>query len=110
MLKSKDICEIIKACSEAKVAELKFGDLHVLFAPADMGRANDGLREPIVQTQDEFAKQIERDSLFQDEIAAKEERLALMQIEDPAEYEKLLTSGELEDAQAAGHSGTEPSL
>lgn len=109
LLNTDDVCSIIKACGEHKVAELKFGGLYLKFDnPTGVMVGKDfqisqsvPQSHPDTEISERQAKQIEQEVIAVAEIQTKEDRLAQMMLEDPAEYERLLQSGELEDnAQA----------
>lgn len=93
---AEQVCSIIKACGEAHVSVLEFGDLRVRFGRSaeeeDQGRAfNPDPATEIAVKQAEISAQ----SLKRDEIAFREEQLAMAVIEDPVLAEKLLMEGEL---------------
>lgn len=97
-LKIKDICALIRVSGDAKVKELKFGDLSVVFAPEASGLANQ------VSTQDTnvFSGPIvndEAEAFRQDEVKIKDLKLEMALIENPAEYEQMVLAGELEDGE-----------
>lgn len=95
MVKVKELCELIKVCGEAGVAELKFADLHVTFV---LSKAPDevalGYEQPIIKDESEA------EVILRDEVKLKEDQLDLALIERPGEYERMLMSGELEDEKA----------
>lgn len=110
-----ELCAILKACGTSAVAELKFGDLHVIFGPRPEVITVSEHRTPLVLPMEkelmpdpatEIAatqEKIARESLELDEIQNKEDQLALLAIEDPVTYEELLANGELdEDARLRG--------
>jgi hypothetical protein len=108
-LSSRDLSAIIKVCGESRVAELKFGDLHVRFdTPVEqvMRLYGDQIREAAANStpsnrpdtaisaiQDHLAQE----SLERDEFDVKEDRLAQMIIENPLEAERLLIEGKLDE-------------
>lgn len=97
-LKIKDICALIKICGESKVKELKFGDLHVVFAPEALGQAN----QVLAQSTKVFSGQVvsdEAEAFQQDEVKIKDLKLEMALIENPAEYEQMVLAGELEDGE-----------
>jgi hypothetical protein len=115
-LSTDDVCRIIKACGEAKVAVLKFGDLCVKFeaTPAPnpwtpTQSPDSGFRAPrSVDTAHsstsaaEIAgthEQVAEESLLQDEAAVREEQIAQMVIENPLLAEQLLMDGVLTDEE-----------
>ncbi len=119
-----ELCLILKACRGAKVAELKFGDLQVIFhqqvedeprtpAPATMAeldarvallsKTSPQVSPPtadIVASQKTEATQ----SLLDDEASARNDELAEMWLSDPARAEQLFAQGELEDDVETQHS------
>jgi hypothetical protein len=107
MLKPSELCDVLKACHDAKVRELKFKGLHVIFAPAEMGSAIQGDLTTEVTTALGAVKLLEREANEKDELALREEQLALMRIENPAEYEAMLSAGELDDGEGQRHFRTE---
>jgi hypothetical protein len=103
-LRLKEVCALIKACSEARVSELKFGELQILFAPAEMGPAktSDANNQVLVEEALPLSMEsleIEKRAFEFDEQSIKEDRLALMAIENPSEFEAMTLAGELEDAE-----------
>lgn len=99
-LKVKDICDLIKASGDAKVKELKFGDLHVIFAPEANGLANqDSFTESTVISGQDFSN--EQQAYASDERRIKDLQMELALIENPAEYERMVLAGELEDGEEA---------
>jgi hypothetical protein len=108
LLNAKDICYIIKACSEAGVSELKFGDLEVSFkggallakpgkdTPATLGfkenEAYQNEQQPALP--DRKAPSEKKMSLFDKEILEELEKSQLM-IEDPIGYERFVIDEQL---------------
>lgn len=102
VLSVADICRILKACGEASVTELKFGDLHVRRDSQSPAAAPSASVEPapappptaeIVETQ---RKESER-AQIQAEVTLRQQQLSQMLIEDPLEAERLLSQGDLID-------------
>lgn len=101
-----DVCAILKACGEAKAAELKFGGLYVKFGqPAPLpAPAAPVDKAPAPLTATEIAElqqkqtQVAELSQIQAEIALREEQLAHMRVVDPLAMERLLEEGDLIDA------------
>lgn len=89
-LNISEICGLIKACSEAEVKEITFGDLHISFASKAIEAPTE---QAIAGT--ETPKNIEQEIEYQ-ELAVKEDQLAHMLAEDPAGYERLRIAGELD--------------
>ncbi len=109
LLSFKEICSIIKTCGASRVAELKFGDLHITFhEPVKEGL--DTVNElsqkytthPDAEISDEQRKQLEKHALAEDEIRLREDQLDQMLIESPSEYEELQAQGDLEEDEATG--------
>lgn len=105
------MCAIIKACTEARVAVLKFGPLEVQFhqqvEPLAFANGPQGWQrvqptQPEAEISDEQRQQMEEEALDRDEIRLKEDQLDQMLIEDPAEFEKLVAQNELEDDEGSG--------
>lgn len=112
VLKSDEVCAILKACGENGVRVLKFADLYVQFgpkpaparqsseiSPTDV-RATENPPSPDTEMS-ETATKIDQTTLDQLELQAKQDRLERMMLEDPAEYERLMASGDLTDAPAS---------
>ncbi len=81
-INSKHLCELIKACSEAKVSEFKLGDLHITFngakSPNNLtdvaNNPNNGLRSvPLEPVND------------------RDQELENLMITDPAAYEEMVS-------------------
>jgi hypothetical protein len=104
-----DVCALLRACSEARVTELKFGTLQVLFAPAEMGREQLQPMQDLVQpSAADIDSSPEAREAFANEVRrTKQERLALMAVEDPAELERLILSGDLTDDDPDADYGAE---
>lgn len=110
-LSSRDVCDIIQACSQSKVSVLKFGELYVRFGPQAEGSNTstpesdfvpENTSTPVKPNSDteiseEQHARISQDSLVADEISTREEQLAMAMVEDPALYEQMIRDGELED-------------
>lgn len=100
LLKSSEICSIIKACSEAGVSELKFAGLHLRFEPQYKPFEDTSyFPHPTEEAISDQSQQIEKESLESDEQRVKQERLDQMLIENPSAFEDLLLSGDLTDGQ-----------
>lgn len=98
-LNSEEICNIIEACSEAKVRELKFRGLHLAFGPTveasgKMASSHNRSAKEIAETQQEEHER----ALDQEMLDEKDDELELMKIENPVEYERLIVDGALERA------------
>ncbi len=108
LLTFSQVCSILKACGESRVAELKFGDLHVTFHPPVKEGPEAQQYFPTTPTppeaeiSDQQREQLEKHALAEDERRVKEEQLQQMLIEDPAGYERLLAEGELEQDEETG--------
>jgi hypothetical protein len=105
-LDASDICAILKACGEHGVAELKFGDLQVVFPPkwgswpgqrplTPASSSDNALSE--AQTSIVAAETLEKEA-----ISLKEDQLAELLLTDPLEYERLESEGELFNAKSPG--------
>jgi hypothetical protein len=86
------ICKLIEVCGNCGVSELRFENLHVIFnnnktvdmeIPATIGIAPENNVKEIEKSEQDI----------------REDQLAMALIENPAEYERLITAGELEDAE-----------
>lgn len=117
VLNAKEICYIVKACSEAGVTELKFGDLEVIFGgeasslsekatPALMGftenRAYQKEQQPAKLARDALSAKL---SLFDTKILEEIDKSQLM-IEDPIGYEQFVVDEQL-SRDAGNHGETE---
>lgn len=91
-----EICAMIKACGEAKVSVLKYGDLYLC-----LGERAPVVKKPATPVPDTeisvTQKNIERESFLKDEQQLRQDRIAQALIEDPLEAERLLMSGEFVD-------------
>lgn len=95
------ICEILRACREVGVAELKFGRLQVTFGtPSKTDAPPSPPTSPDTEISESQARQIEHESLESASLSVKEDQLEQMLLEDPYGYEQLLASGDLEDEKA----------
>lgn len=94
-----EVCSILKACAEANVTELKFGDLHVFFGASPLD-AQLSARAPTPEAEiSEQQTQIERRILEIEEARTKEDLLAEAILQDPSLAEELLISGDLTDGE-----------
>lgn len=109
VLSFREICSIIKSCGESRVAELKFGDLHITFhQPVKEGL--DAVKAPPQQVtthpdaeiSDEQRKHLEKHALLEDELRLKEDQLDQMLIESPTDFEELQAQGDLEEERDTG--------
>jgi len=108
------VCEILKACGEVAVTELKFGGLHVKFSPkaevpsfADLAHARAMQASmdmtPAPQSATEIAgiqTQEAAHALQRDETFLRREQIADLWITNPAKAEELLANGELTEDDA----------
>jgi hypothetical protein len=105
-LSAQEICDIIRACGEQGVAELKFGDLQVVFPPK--WGSWPGQKPLSFASSSEAAlseaqtTQIAAETLEKEAISLKEDQLAELALTDPLEYERLLSEGELYHAKSHG--------
>ena len=108
ILTSDEVCAIIKACNDARVAVLKFGDLEIQFhqkveplafehGPQGWQRLQPTQPEAEISEQQQ---QLHEKSFDADEIRVKQDQLDQMLIEDPHEFEKLMAQNELEDEES----------
>lgn len=92
MLKSDEVCALIKACSETGVTSLKWGNLQVSFdspkKPALAAIPDTEISELITQSGTQRFEQ--------EELQTKDDELAHLLIENPLEYERMLAARELE--------------
>lgn len=92
-LGAEEICAIIKACSQARVAKIQFGELSLEFAQAEIAPILSGV--PALTAQD-LAIQIQRSEL-QDELREQEDIEGELILTDPVRYEELALKGKLSD-------------
>lgn len=99
-LSVNEICAIIRLCGKSRVAELKFGDLYVLFGKQTEERQESVATTDFVHTESPLAAkekaEILQNQIEKDELQLREEQLAFMQVENPVLAEELLIKGELE--------------
>lgn len=95
-----DMCRLIESCYRSEVAEMKFGELHLVFrakVPAQstpVTAPEAVIPQEVLQAQQTVSEQA-RTKSHHDELAERREQLLL---EDPYEYEKAVASGELSEA------------
>jgi hypothetical protein len=99
------VCAILKACADARVAELEFGDLYVRFgtpteAPGPLASVDQALAPQTATEIAEIQEQQAEKSLIQEEVALRDRQLAQMLIEDPFMAEQMLDDGDLIDDDA----------
>jgi hypothetical protein len=101
MLTAKDIAQIIKACKNAGVKELKLADFSLTFGnePASSPESESISEEPISADVLEAQIRQEKEDIEMQEATAKQLSLDALMIEEPAEYERLIAEGELKDAE-----------
>lgn len=85
-----ELCDILKACGEAKVHKIRLGSLYLEFGPDSSQVKPPPATEIVAQ---------EKRSLLQDEQKVKQDQLENMLLEDPEGYEELLLGGDLVDGQ-----------
>lgn len=95
LLNREDICSIIEVCSQNKVSELKFGDLHLSFVFHVEQSARPQASFEAVISEDEL-KNEEKNYLAERELEVKRDEIDQMLIEDPAKFEELLEQGEFD--------------
>lgn len=106
-LSSQELDAIIRSCSAAGVAELKFGDLHITFAgkpKVEVVATPPKVSEPEIsetQHQEQTKQTVERN-----EIELREEQVAFSIIENPSLAERLISEGELPDDDGSGDDGS----
>lgn len=103
MLKSDEVCALIKACGESGVSSLKWGNLQVSFE-----RSPKEPETPPAIPDTEISEEIAQSGtrrLEQEEFNTKEDELATMLIENPLEYERMLTNRELESKDSGNVDG-----
>lgn len=101
-LGAEGICAIIKACGEARVAILQFGELCIwMDGPVAREALNPAPRttsphhpEAAISVQQ---KKAEEKALVQAELALKSDEAAELLLTDPARFEELLLQGALDD-------------
>lgn len=120
VFKVKEICHIIRVCSEAGVTELKFGGLEVkfggAFSPADKPKpATLGFQEnkayqslpqkPVLPESDTFSQQMS----FTDRSVLEELERSQLMLEDPLAYEQMVIDSYVGDVgtDADGREGIE---
>ncbi len=89
-LTPEELCAILKACGDAKVAEMDFGTLHVRFDRPDQKP----LPNPGIAVSDDTLKQVTERVLREDEHRLREDQMALLQIENPLAAEQLALEDE----------------
>lgn len=106
-LSAEEVCVIIKVCGEAKVTELKLGDLQVIFLPKEETRPGVTLKSPLASLDQapppltaaeiaEIQRKEAKKALERDEARVRKEQLEEMFLTDPLRAEELLRQGELE--------------
>jgi hypothetical protein len=99
-LSSHELDAIIRICNEKGVAELTFGDLHILFHPKDGKEVvpQKILPETKPPEAEISAAQYEtqnQQSLVQEELRMRESQVDHLLITDPLQAEQLIEEGEL---------------
>ena len=99
----EELCAILKACGEARVTELKFGDLHVHFGKAAQMETNQVGSHVDMAPDPRAAKEIAgnqikeaKRSLELDEMRVRNEQISELFLTDPLRAEELLRNGELD--------------
>jgi len=103
-LTAKELCEIILACKEAHVTELKIGDIHIVFSAKPIVADNTPVPKPLETEQAENFTPIKVDE-FSTNPKVEDEKTEIeeLQISDPVRYEEMLGRGELIDDESATH-------
>jgi len=93
-LETESLCSILKACSEAGVAQLKMEGLALDFNPRSKAAVLDN---PIEVSDADLKRDDQR--LFEEELQVKKQRLEEMGLTDPDELEELMESESLDGGQ-----------
>jgi hypothetical protein len=95
-LSAKNVLQLIKACKENNVTELKFGDFCLRF-DAQTNAIEDPT--PTATIPEEVPKASHAHSVSEDErkLADEKEDVAMLTIEDPLLMEEMIAKGELVD-------------
>jgi hypothetical protein len=99
-LTPRDVCEIIRVCSETGVHRISFAGLRVSFKG---GHPEDKEREftPVKETPEVVAaaEKHDEETRKQDDLRARDLQMAEIAIVDPLQYEELMEQEELVDAK-----------
>lgn len=110
-LSREDVCSIIETSAKARVVELKFNGLHVVFGRTADKQVIENNSYPFVHqapaipsvkdlTEDQHRQQT-KEAIEADEVSLREDQLARLLVEDPVRYEQLISAGELTDVASA---------
>ncbi len=106
-LSADDVCAIIRACGEAEVVRLRFGDLRLSFEkptnnprppspnPWELGPGSEATA-PLPETPAAMEhSEIEKETLAADSLALRRAQIEDLLLEDPLRAEEMITNGEL---------------
>lgn len=98
-LTAREVCSMIRACKDAGLKSLTWGDLDIQF----WGEVQ-SIPHPIHVPQATVERQraIETESIEEQELSLRQSQLEILRIENPGEYERLLAQGELTEGQGTG--------
>lgn len=97
-----EICEIIRACGEAGVVELKFHDIHLKLIPQIERKQEKPSPSslPATEIAEPNHEKLNERALLSEELTVKEDQLADLAITDPFQAEQLRLAGEIDDEPA----------
>lgn len=98
-LSTKNVLQLIKACKENKVTELKFGDFCLRFDEKTNSVETPTPKATIPEEVPEASRKVIAQSEAE-KFDAEKDDVAMMTIEDPLGMEQLIARGELVDAEA----------
>lgn len=100
-LKSKEICEIIKAAEKANVNFLEYGSLKLDFGPKrnETQTSQPSNASQVNQATPEKIESIREQSNVELQIRQAEDNIEELMLTDPERYEDMLANGELEDVK-----------
>jgi len=93
---AKDLIRVLRACNQARVSELKIGNIEVKFVAGETVQTKIRPSEVDLMTDQEL-KEAEQEVNISENLTEAEDRLDLLQIDDPSLYEQLVIERELED-------------
>ncbi len=89
---AKDLCDIIKVCSDCGVARFSVGDLEIDFTRYNSDQI---AQETSVLSDDQ--NDIADDYLVKDEVTLRQEQLDQALVDDPALYDRLINQEDIKD-------------
>lgn len=95
VVKSKDVCRIIKECAKFNVLELSLGDLHLVFDSKDPLNQRT-LVIPQTKGSEQAATKISKEAEAKERSESLRQDMEELRLTDPLAFEHLMSEGDIE--------------